>query len=106
MNTPLQVTYRDIDSTEAIDAYVRRKAEKLERLGDRRLLSCRVAIESPHRSRIHGRDFRVLIEATVPGKSIVISKNGHDQDLYAAIDTAFDEAVRRVTGELRRRGEG
>jgi ribosomal subunit interface protein len=102
MNTPLQVTYRDITSTESIDAYVRRKAEKLERLCDR-LVSCRVSLAAPHRSRTHGRDFRVLIEANLPGKPIVISKNGRDADLYAAIDAAFDEAVRRVSDELGRR---
>jgi len=48
MQIPVQVTFRNMDPSEAVEANVRGKAEKLERFFDR-VVSCRVVVESPHR---------------------------------------------------------
>jgi ribosome-associated translation inhibitor RaiA len=49
MRVPLQVTSRDIDLPDSIDAIIREKAEKLNTFNDQ-IISCRVVVETPHRS--------------------------------------------------------
>jgi ribosomal subunit interface protein len=105
MQIPLQITFRDIEHSDPVEQYVRQKAAKLDAL-DPRVTSCRVAIELPHRHARHGEHFRVRIDITVPGGEIVV---GHDpgekktyEDLYAAIDSAFDDAGRRLQDFVRR----
>ena len=99
MQIPLQVTFRHVDPSEAVDAYVRERASKLETFYDR-IVGCRVAIEAPHRHKEHGRVYRVRIDVTVPGGEIVVGHEKADrldfQDVYAAVDAAFAEAHRQV----------
>jgi len=47
MEIPLQITFRNMAPSEAIERRIRKKVEKLELFYDR-LLSCRVNIEAPH----------------------------------------------------------
>ncbi len=106
MTSNLQITFRDIPPSDAIDSYVRRRAEKLD-VADDRLVACHVAIESPHRHKQHGRHYRVRVDLTLPGTALVVDRcpdEGHaNEDVYAAIDQAFDHAVRRVREAKRRR---
>jgi ribosomal subunit interface protein len=108
MQTPLQITFRDIEHSDPVEQYVRHRAAKLDVL-DHRVTSCRVAVEIPHRHARHGQHFRVRIDITVPGGEIVVGHAPGDkrvyEDLYAAIDAAFDDAKRRLHDfVLRRRG--
>ena len=106
MNSTLQITFRDIPPSEAIDSYVRRRAEKLETT-EGRLVACHVAIEAPHRHKHHGRHYRVRVDVSVPGAALVVDRNPDEsrdnEDVYAAIDQAFDNAVRRLREAKRRR---
>jgi ribosomal subunit interface protein len=105
MQLPLQITFRDIAHSDPVEQYVRQKAAKLDAL-DPRVMSCRVAIEMPHRHARHGEHFRVRVDITVPGGEIVVGHAPGDkkayEDLYAAIDAAFDEAGRRLQDFVRR----
>jgi ribosomal subunit interface protein len=93
MNLPLQVTFRDMPHSDALDAYVRAKAGKLDTFY-RRISSCRVAVESPHKHHSHGRAYRVRIDMTVPGAELVVGQGKHAIDAYAAVDEAFRDAER------------
>ncbi|MGB1547306.1 MAG: HPF/RaiA family ribosome-associated protein, partial [Alphaproteobacteria bacterium] len=66
METPLQISFRNMDPSEAVEANVREKAEKLERFFDR-ITSCRVVIEAPHRHHHKGKLYNVLTPAGDPG---------------------------------------
>jgi len=105
MQAPVQLTYRHLSPTESLDLYLRRKADKLSRHCDR-IVSCRVALEAPHRHHVHGRHYRVRISVSVPGSDIVISKSrearAETRDVYAAIDEACDEADRRLEDYAKR----
>jgi ribosomal subunit interface protein len=105
MMQPLQITFRDIDHSDALEAYVRQRADKLDTFFPR-IVGCHVALESPHRRRHAGRHYRVRIDLTVPGNEIVVSHAPSDaltnQDLYAAIDQAFDQVGRRLEDHARR----
>lgn len=67
MPIPLHIVYRDIEPTQAIDAYIRGHFDKLS-AHTRRAVSCHVALEAPHRSKHHGRHYRVRIELSLPGR--------------------------------------
>jgi ribosomal subunit interface protein len=105
MMLPLQITFRDVARSEAVDAHVRRRAAKLDTFFDR-ITSCRVVVENPHRRHHQGRDFRVRIDLTVPGAELVTArdpaKNLNHQDMHAAVDDAFDDAE-RVLEDYRKR---
>jgi ribosomal subunit interface protein len=109
MTATLHIVFRDFDATEALDAYVRKHAEKLEAHLPR-LVACNVAVESPHRHKQHGRHFRVRIDMVLPGTELVVDRNpapNHDhEDAYAAIDDAFDHAVRRANEHVKRMRAG
>jgi ribosome-associated translation inhibitor RaiA len=108
MAIPIQITYRKLERTEAIDAYVRKRAQKLIESGHP-VLSCRIAVETPHGHKLHGRHYRVRIDFTVPGAELVVDRSpdvGGVEDLYAAIDEAFDHAVRRLHAHANRSRSG
>jgi ribosome-associated translation inhibitor RaiA len=50
MDIPLQVSFRNMDSSEAVEARIREKAEKLETYFGH-INSCRVMVEAPERRR-------------------------------------------------------
>ncbi len=105
MHLPLQVTFRNIPHSDAIEAYVRERASKLDTFSAR-VTGCHVVVEAPHQHHHHGAHFRVRIDLTVPGNEIVVShapeENPTNEDLYAAIDDAFDRMGRRLEDHVRR----
>ena len=106
MDVPLQVSFRNMDRSEAVEARVREKAEKLEKYYGH-LTSCRVMVEAPERRHHKGKLFHVRIELGVPGKELVVSrhpKNKHaHEDVYVAVRDAFDAARRRLEDHVRKR---
>src|SRR3990170_3518334 len=100
MQLPLQVTLRDISPSEAIEAYIRERATKLDGFYDR-IMSCRVAVEAPVRHHRKGGPFKVRIDLTVPGAELVVNRQA-DDDLYVAIRDAFDAARRKLEDYARR----
>ena len=109
MQIPLELTYRNLDGSPAIEERVRQRVQKLERLAPD-LMACRVMIEAPHRHHHQGKIYHVRIDATLPGHTVVVSRDpgAHHahEDLQVAIRDAFDAAERRLQDlERRRRGE-
>ena len=105
MDIPLQVSFRNMDRSEAVEARVREKAEKLEKYYGH-LTSCRVVIEAPERRRLKGKLFHVRIELGLPGKELVVSRHPKDkkahEDVYVAIRDAFDAARRQLEDRVRK----
>jgi ribosomal subunit interface protein len=94
MQIPLQITLRNIARSEAVEACIRRHADKLDRY-HRRIVSCRVVVEIPSRHKQQGKEFVVHLDIKVPGNEIVITHD-HHEDLYAALNEAFHAAQRRL----------
>lgn len=99
MQLPLQITFRDIPPSEAIEAKIRQQAEKLNRFYDN-IMSCRVVVEAPHRHHHQGTIYHVRIDLTVPQGELVINRNPSQnqahENLYVAIRDAFAVARRRL----------
>ncbi len=108
MQVPLQITFRGMEPSEALEAAIRKRAEKLERFYDH-IISCRVAVERRHRHHHKGNLYHVRVDVTVPHGEIVASRDpGKDhshEDAYVAIRDAFD-AVRRQLEDYARRQRG
>jgi len=106
MQLPLQITFRDIPQSEAIESRIRQMAAKLDRVYDH-IMSCRVTIEAPHHHHHKGNLYHVRVEVTVPDGEVVASRDAHDrharEDAYVAIRDAFNAAQRQLQDYARRR---
>ena len=109
MQRPLEIRFRQMVSSPAVEARIREKAAELERFSDR-ITGCRVTVEKEHRHRHKGNLFRVRIEIDVPGKELAVTHTGPKdhahEDVYVAIRDAFNAAVRRLEDHVRERGGG
>lgn len=108
MQIPLQITFRDMDHSDAVEARIREKMTSLERFHDR-ITRCHVIVEMPHQHHHKGKLFHVRIHITVPSGELTASREPHDdhghEDVYVAIRDAF-RAVRRQLEDLARRRRG
>ena len=102
---PLQITFRDMPHSDAIEEHVRRRAAKLDTFYDR-ITGCRVALEMPHRHHRHGKRYQVRIDLTVPGDELVVTRNPpqnlEHEDLHATVEGAFDDAERLLEDHVRK----
>jgi ribosomal subunit interface protein len=94
MKTPLQITFRDIPHSDALDTHIREKAHKLEQLFSD-IISCRVVVEQPAKHHQQGKLFNIHIDLGVPGSEIVVDKQANE-DVYVALRDAFDAAKRQL----------
>lgn len=99
MNQPLQITFKNMETSEHAESVIREKVTELEKYCDR-IVSCHVTVEAPHRSHRKGTHFKVGIDLTVPGHELVVSKDPGDEkkheDLYIAIRDSFKAARREL----------
>jgi len=106
MQLPLQITFRNIPPSEAVEAKVRERAEKLTRITDN-ILACRVTVEAPHKHHHKGSTYQVRIDLAVPGNEIVVSRdpglNHAHEDIYVAVRDAFDAVRRQLENYVRQR---
>lgn len=107
MNT--QITWRNIDQSDAVEADIRDKTEKLEQFYDK-ILSIKVTVEASYRRHYKGNLYRIHIVVEVPDKDIVVTRDPAEdhahEDIYVAIRDAFDAARRQLQDYARiRRGK-
>lgn len=99
MKIPLQVTFRGFPHSDAVEANIRGKAEKLDHFFPD-IMGCHVVVESHHRHHQHGNLYHVSIDLTVPGRELAVTrdpkKHQAHEDVYVAIRDAFDAARRRL----------
>jgi cold shock CspA family protein/ribosome-associated translation inhibitor RaiA len=104
MQEPLQIGYRDVAPSAAVERAIRERAERLDTFYDR-ITRCRVVVEAPHRRQHRGRRFHVRVELTVPGRVIVVTRDpkAHQEyeDVYVAIRDAFDATTRQLEDYVR-----
>ncbi len=115
MTIPVQITFRHMESSTAVETRIRELANHLGVFSDR-IQSCRVVLDSPHRHQHQGKVFNVKVQLALPGEDVVVDmerpqRDGHE-DVYVVIRDAFDAAKRQLQarmaalrGEETRRGE-
>lgn len=118
MQNPVDITFREIERSEAVEARIREWADKLDRVFDR-IIRCEVVIDDPHRHHHKGHQYSVRVRLSVPGTEIVTSHNsgndGAHEDIYVAVRDAFTATKRQLEdyvrkslhrGEVQREGNG
>lgn len=104
METPLQLRFRNLDSSPAIEAAVQKRAEQLEHFSDK-IVSCRVTIEAPHKHHHKGNLYHVTVDVRTPGGEIVASRSPDEhhahENVYVAIRDAFKAARRQLQDSAR-----
>lgn len=105
MRLPLQITYRNVPPSEAVERCIRERAERLDQFCDR-IMGCRVVVEARHRRQHQGHLYHLRIDITAPGDEIIVSRepalHRTHEDVYVAIRDAFDAARRRLEDYARR----
>jgi len=105
MQIALEISFRHMKPSAAVEAVIREKAAKLERFFDR-IIGCRVVVEAPHRRRTKGKLYIVGVNIVVPGKELVANhtgpKNHAHEDVYVAIRDAFNAAGRQLEEHARK----
>lgn len=100
MQIPLQITFHGLDHSDAVENLVREKVNKLEQFFDR-LTSCRVAIESHHKStsnlHVKGSSYLVRISLGVPGTELVAKCESEErEEIQATVRRAFEVVERQL----------
>lgn len=107
---PVEVTYRNVERTDATDAIIEAHRAKLEKTCGY-ITSLRIAIEKPQKHQRGGRPYRVRLDIRVPpGHEIVVREEQSGGDSRAQLPTiikqVFNAARRRLeTLKERQRGE-
>jgi cold shock CspA family protein/ribosome-associated translation inhibitor RaiA len=122
MNFPIQISYRNVEPSPAIDAWVHKQAEKLSTF-HHKIVRCRVVIDVSHRHLRRGNRFLVKVLLSVPGGQITarnlaapldpeklldegrkvkkLEIGAPQKELRLAIAEAFRSAGRRLQDKLR-----
>ena len=109
MQLPLQITFRHMGPSAAVENNIRGHVAYLEQHFDH-ITGCRVVIDAPPAHRNKGGPFSVHVDLTVPGREIFVNSARDDRvehgDVYVAIRDAFDAVKRQLDAHTRRqRGE-
>lgn len=109
MNIPLQITFSNMTSSDAVRSRIEKLVARLDRFHER-IMSCRVVVRAPNHRQRSGRLYHVRIDLTLPGREIAINRdppqNRSHEDVHVAIRDAFNALVRQVEDAAReRRGD-
>ncbi len=105
MQTPLQITFKEMKHSDAIANQLRERVAWLERFWPQ-MISCRVVVRGVHQRHHSGSlQYEIGITLRVPGKEIAVSQHPTEAkqhyDLQVAIRDAFDSARREVEDYVR-----
>jgi len=96
---PVMVTFKDMETSDAVEARIRERGQKLGRFLER-ITACRVVIAEAHRQHHKGTLFHVRVDLSVPDGEIVVNREPEldhaHEDAYVAIRDAFDAAERQL----------
>jgi ribosomal subunit interface protein len=105
MQLPLQITFKNMDPSPAVEAKIREKVAKLDHFHEH-IMGCRVVIEAPHHRGRKGKLYTVSVDITVPGGEIVVDrekrKSHAHEDIFVALRDAFNAAGRQLEDNARR----
>ncbi|HEX2530920.1 MAG TPA: HPF/RaiA family ribosome-associated protein [Burkholderiaceae bacterium] len=104
MVIPLQIVFHNLAPSAAIEAEIRKRAEKLDQFSDQ-IMHCQVTVDVDGKHKQQGRLYEVRVDITVPGTQIAIGRVHRHEDVYVVIRDAFQAAARKLQDYVRcRRG--
>lgn len=101
MEKPLQIAFKDTESSAYLERLIRQQVDRLERFHPN-LIGCRVVVEVPHRSPESGKlPIGISVEVEVPGHNKIIAKDVEDRreaknDQTTVVNRVFDAVLRQL----------
>ena len=94
MQVPLNIVFRHMEKSEAVEERIIQKLDKLEdSYGE--IISCNVVIEQVNKNQNQGRLFNIRINLNLPKKEIVITHQ-KDEDLFVVVRDALNSLTHKV----------
>ncbi|MDH3241527.1 MAG: HPF/RaiA family ribosome-associated protein [Alphaproteobacteria bacterium] len=107
MAFPVQITFRDIDPSDAIEARIFDRVKRLEKFAGR-ATGLNVTVAAPHQSGHKGKIYQFTLELRMPKDDIVVRQgdtpNHAHEDVYVALRDAFAALERQVHDHVAKRG--
>lgn len=105
MQIPLQVTFRGIDHSDAIESIIQKRAERLDRFSEW-IIRCHITVDMPHQHRHRGNHFALHIVIETPLGQVAVTRDpslddGH-KDFQSVVRDAFDTVTRLLENDLER----
>ncbi len=111
MAIPLQISYRDVQQSDALDALIADEAEKLERYFGN-ILGCKVLVEHAHEHQRSGAPFQARVTLSLPGEDVFVNPPADVDDVLKpfkdpalAVRHAFKKARRQMQDRIRLKRE-
>lgn len=93
MKPAVDVIYRDLDASAALNEVISKKLEKLSRFSDQ-IIHSRVVLDTPHNHKHKGKQYRASIELDLKGHPIAVTQD--DESIHVAVRDAFMSAERKL----------
>lgn len=101
METPLELCFKNMDTSPFVEGLIREKVDKLERIFDG-ITSCHVWIEAPHKQHRKGNHYEIRIEVRVPGTELTVNNNPGDVNAHEEINVAIRDAFNAMERQLKK----
>lgn len=106
MQVPLQITFRHMEPSNAVEARIRERCHKLEQFAEY-ITCCRITIVAPFGHHPQDRLYKVTIDLILSNGELTVSRQPEQryvhEDVHVAIRDGFDAARRQLEDYVRRR---
>ncbi len=100
MDRPLQIVFRNMESSPALEAAIRQRVERLQHQAH--LIGCRVVAEIPHRSAVGAKlPLAISVEVELRGRPVIVVKDSEARreskgDQLAVVTHVFEAVERQL----------
>jgi ribosomal subunit interface protein len=101
MEAPLELSFKNMDTSPFVEELIREKVDRLERIFGR-ITSCHVYVEAPHKFHRKGNHYEIRIEVRVPGTELAVNNNPGDVNAHEEINVAIRDAFNAMERQLKK----
>lgn len=99
---PLQITFRGIDHSQAVETAIHRRATRLARFSGQ-ITRLHVTVDMPHQHRHRGNHYAIHIHIITPSGEVVVTRDpsldDSHSDFQSVLRDTFDAAVRHLESD-------
>jgi ribosomal subunit interface protein len=101
MQGPVEISFKGVKKTAALEDLINQKIAKLEKICDY-MISCRVAVELPQKYPDTGNPYRVRIDIKIPpSHELVAKQSASEGDMHDPLDTVIAKTFQAAERQLK-----